>query len=285
MILEKFVKDIYPADISPITRFIWYNTTDKLKYQGRISATSSCINKLEIISVKEGLRSCATTHLYPSMIDEQMREFTRAGLYVYPLRWAKKWNSGFAHYHQDVEENEKFTNGLLYCVVSRNKDDAVAFQEYSNSGNHIKIGELLGFPGCCTDFFQKWFPVAYDPIVPIICNSSYKVVSDSDKSVVMSINNQNVLSNPVARYMGLRCSFHIPCSFNCEKTVELNKVYLDLLNKAFGITSDYFLSLLHTFFDKFSWDAYHGIAIIRFDKVGLEVVTSTTPTKHHWLLL
>lgn len=80
----------------------------------------------------------------------------------------------------------------------------------------FKFGYDLGYPKCCIDFFQKynnWYKYSY----------LYEALKNALK------NKYNYLCNPFTKDITYSYIYHMPCSYNCRATIELNKKVRDAI--------------------------------------------------------
>jgi len=247
----KLIKDL---DLKPFLRTVWVNQKARDHWERPIQEISSLVQRLEILSVLEDQRACATT----TISARELINFTSQypDLIFKPIRLAKKF-SGFAHKHEDPTSEDK--DFYIHLVISKQLYHANQFYEAYQKGNHDIQGELLGFPKCCRDFFTDVWAKGYiDPIWQM---------KDRD--------NPHPYSNPLLRYLGIRLSFHIPCSFHCEETIKIAKDRL-VLTRESELTKpmEALLSM------DMEWDVLHGIAQIKTPLFW--IITSSTPTEERY---
>ena len=219
-------------------QLVWLSKEARDKWENVISQISAEVQRLEIESVKKDHRLAAWQTIPTSKLSEfTMNNYENNDLYTYPIKNVGQWN-GFSHKTVPVKNGEP-TN--TYCVLTKDMNIAIDFKNAHFAGNHIKQGEYLGFPDCCTNFFiENWSKSIIDPI-----------------SEMKDIENPHPYSNPLLRYLGVRSGFHIPCSFNCEKTIKIGEQRVKLGDEVLMKIMTRLLSM------PMSWDNYHGIAIIR----------------------
>jgi len=82
---------------------------------------------------------------------------------------------GFAHEFSPTDKND--LERITYSVIAENPDIADKMEEAENEmqghERHDTVGELLGFPDCCREFFNKdWLDGSIrDPMYEISCNT------------------------------------------------------------------------------------------------------------------
>jgi hypothetical protein len=111
--------------------------------------------------------------------------------------------------------------GYYIFYVSKDKEMACKAKEAEGRGEHKELGKLLGYPECCCEFFERYFPEE----------------SKRDNDFTMTcLKNSNGFSFPfhtniAARHFDLALIFHFPCSFNCKDSIELAKKHLFVLEE------------------------------------------------------
>jgi len=245
------MKLIKGLELRPFLRIIWANKKARDAWEVPIQEISNLAQKLELSSIIEDQRTCATittsarelvnlTSRYPDLIFK-------------PLRLTKKF-SGFAHRHEDP--GSKDADFYVYLGVSKKLYHINQFYEAYKKGDHNIQGELLGFPKCCREFFSDIWPKGYiDPVWQM---------RDKD--------HPHPYSNPLLRYIGVRLSFHIPCSFHCKETIKVTKKRLSLIKE------NELIMLMEALLSMdMEWDCWHGIAQIKTPLFW--IITSSTPSQ------
>jgi len=249
------MKLISDFEISPFTTVNYVSSEAKAIWKQIIQECSELTQRLELVSVAEGQRKCAWRTVAVSQIAQLTTACMALGLNVYPIHNIATWGDGFAH---KVKPAVKNCPTSTYCIISKNIVDAQAFKNAHMSGNHPLQGEFLGFPKCCTEFFNKNWPEYYDPIWQAAENTKGKKVIDNE---TIEIEEPNAISNPILRYIGLRVGFHIPCSLGCAYTAAAGTKRLSLCKtKKDKDTAEILLALLSM---PMEWSVLHGIALIK----------------------
>ena len=125
-------------------------------------------------------------------------------------RFNKKETEGNAHVFVSKTKEKTFEakKSGWYSVVINNRSTNKPFID------HLRFGKCLGFPGCCIDFFRKYnnwhlYSHPYETFknTPIIKNKARG-----------SYHCNNFLMDNTYFFI-----HHLPCSYRCEKTIELAK--------------------------------------------------------------
>lgn len=242
------MKLIKNFDLDPFLRVVWVNKTARDKWENVIKNLSKDIQGLEIESVIAGDRPGAWRSINLDSLPAFTEELLSKNLIVTPVRYTGTWK-GFSHKNIPVKKGEPKN---VYCIITREISTAGAFKNAFEKGDHVTQGKILGFPSCCIKAFDKNWKAGYiDPV--------WQMVEPDQPGNVREITagNFHPYSNPLLRYIGLRVGFHIPCSFKCEKTVELSTKRLRLLDKDKVKILTAILSM------PVEWNCYRGIAIIK----------------------
>ncbi|MFC1691670.1 DUF483 domain-containing protein [Nanoarchaeota archaeon] len=127
--------------------------------------------------------------------------------------------------------------GDKIAYISKNKLLANKAKTAEKEMDHKELGLLLGYPECCCEFFAKHFPK--------------KSKTTNDYTLETLKNSEGFefpfQTNIAARTFDLGLISHFPCSFNCEKSIELaNKNLKAIKNNDPNLAQD-LPNLLKTF--------------------------------------
>ena len=237
-------------------RIIWKNEGARDNWERVIQTLSNDIQELELISVAKDQRPCAWRTVRETELVNLSEKCRELGLMVFPVRRVGIWE-GFVHFTPQPDPN-RISN--VYCVIAKDMRNANGFIEAHKKQDHEKQGAFLGFPSCCTNSFaSNWANGFFDPM----WQAHYFTMERGLKT--------SPYVNPLLRYIGIRGSFHIPCSFHCNYTKTVSKQRLNLLpeNKKKLV-----LKLLSM---DMEWSCLNGIGIV--DTPIFKIVTGTVPTK------
>ena len=138
-----------------------------------------------------------------------------------------------APYKVVLADNEKYSNkgfkakiddpreGMFFVYIAKDDKRAAMAATFEFKNDHRSLGLLLGYPSCCVDFFVK--------------NEPERSKKDSDYVVCSLKNSKNVrhpyFKNLCKRHVDIVLLSHFPCSFDCEKSVEIGKRRMRLLHE------------------------------------------------------
>ena len=135
------------------------------------------------------------------------------------------------------------------------------------------IGELLGYPACCRDFFRDvWVEHGMiDTTWPQAMNSG---AAEGGMIETPAAPETNVLW----RWMGVRAVPHLPCSFSCEPTVELGKNFVQVgRDNGYEQEMDWLMEILSW---PIEWSCMHGILELKTPIMKVSASTDATAGKH-----
>jgi len=228
--------------MEPFTRILWFDQKTKQIWKRQIEQARRLYEAVEFATFEAGMRDVYVMHIYPEKISQQL-EMIAKGKYVFlPILKSKRY-SGFSHRHIPPKPGDPY---FIYGVVARNLEDAERFKECSigNKVDHVEIGRLLGYPECCTEFFDKvWNKKSIDPI--------YEAYG-SETSI-------HPFCNQALRYFGIRLTPHLVCSPTCKRTIEMGKKWFKVAESIDYGSAHTLLKLLSM---PFKWSCLNGCAII-----------------------
>jgi len=280
MKIEPQYKDVDgDIELEPFARTNWIDAEARDAWRDRLQRAAEAKFEAEWRSVLDGEtdRKAAIIHVSNQSREKWLRRIGDHDLVFRDIRYSEPYD-GFAHQHHSTDKSNP--QRITYSVIAQDEDVAEEMKDAELNGQgksrHRRVGELLGFPDCCLDFFgQKWLDDRrLDPMYEITCNteSAEKINGDpTDLRVV----NANAGVNTLWKYFGWSFITHIPCSWECERSAEIARNrYRIMKENGYGDAAD----ALATFLDMpFEWSGYHGLAEVQND-----VVIGTSRTDDHW---
>lgn len=270
--------DLYRnLDVFPFVGFIWNSVWAQEDWAHLVKRARTWHDRAEYWMVKEGARKCATLHISPHNYDEIIERIAKDKLVWLPIQRTRNYN-GFSHMHFPVGHLDM--NSSVYGVLATNMEDALAFREASESKptDHKTIGELLGFPDCCTDAFNEWWPLYYDPVYQTAQRTEgIKTWKGENYSAIYVT--PHISTHQMLRYAGFRITSHFPCSLDCKASVEVGKVWMDVGSKYDPRGLEALIEILKL---PGEWSCLHGIAQIETEP--FTVTTNSMPTKEKWAI-
>lgn len=210
-------------------------------------------HKTEYEMVKRGHRDADVYHLTPQNYDEEIDRIFRDGLIFRRILRSKAY-SGFSHRHFPSE-----TLGpdvMVYGVVAKDLDIANEFKAaHENKTDHVKIGQMLGYPDCCSRSFAKYFSKSFDPVYEPAKMMEHKVVDGK----LMPINADPMLYAHL-RYFGPRVIPWFPCRYDCEESTEKAQIWLRVMR---DLDAPVITRLIELLSRPSSWDLFNAQVVVK----------------------
>jgi len=267
---------IQMADLFPFTRIVYNSPQNKKVWGQKISRASSVHNKAEFEMVRMGYRKAATMHISPYSYDESIEKIIRNDLVWLPIQRTKNYN-GFSHKHFPTDPRDP--DSSVYGVLARSIEDAEAFRNASQgqTTDHNIIGDLLGFPQCCRNFFNEVWPKGYfDPIW-----QAAERTEGAEKVSETHIALKKVYPEAmqVFRYIGPRITSHLSCSFTCEESKKEGQRWVECMEE---FDPEGLQAMMDILTLPFKWSVKWGIAIVTTPH--FRVITNSVPSKKEYII-
>jgi len=124
--------------------------------------------------------------------------------------------------------------GLYHIYISKDKNKSKFLKFLENKNDDSAIGELLGYPQCCVDFFmgnkENQQKIQNDYILPALNNSEGFEFP--------------FYNNYAIRYFDITLLSHFPHNFNCKESIKIAKNNLQCINKYSETLADKFETML-----------------------------------------
>lgn len=160
-------------------------------------------NDMELKQIKE---FCSKENLHLEVSDFKV------------VRAADKGKGGFANMVKRVSINHPI-DGLHHIYVSKDKNKSKFLKLMENKNEDQAVGELLGYPKCCIDFFIKnrenQQKLQNDYILPALNNSEGFQFP--------------FYNNHAIRYFDITLLSHFPHNFHCEESIKIAKANLECI--------------------------------------------------------
>ncbi len=253
------------------TRYSWASDKARSVWEPRIQQTLNCWTEIEWKSVAEGIRACTLTVVSPEELLNQAPVKAKFGLTVLPLGM----QGASAQPYSNTETAYQPGAPFVYRAVIGTPHNAAEFHEAYQSGNQDAIGQLLGYPDCCRNFFQRvWVDENHIDTTWSMAINTEGMEQDGLVCKVVGDNKANIL----LRWLGIRSVPHLPCSFDCASTVEQATRYLDYGRQLGFETEMAWLEEMLSW--PVEWSALHGIAEIKTPVARIASCTDATAKKY-----
>lgn len=203
---------------------------------------------LEWLSVAEGLRTCGIMCVTFKELPSLSARLLQYGLSIVPTSALSNSDGVYRATQLPPKPGEPFD---LRCVIGKPKD-ASALIDAEIHGDDRTIGMMLGYPGCCIEFFSTLWPLGFiDTTWQMALNSTHTSSPNGELTV-----KGDWQTNVVLRWAGIRPVLHLPCSCNCRETIKLQEKWSGLVDST-GCSEE--LSFEEDIFRApLQWRAIHG---------------------------
>lgn len=189
--------------LADFARRQWVSGPARETWEPRIARIGAQFAAAERESVELGIRRAALQNITPDQLPELARKAAERGLTVTPLEMVGRPGS-YSAAPAPVEAGRPWDYRV---AITSSRISARLFLQAWAAGDDDQIGELLGYPKCCRRFFaETWAAGSTDP------------------TWYMGAHGGGPLeANMLLRWAGVRYVPHMPCSFQCDPTVELGE--------------------------------------------------------------
>lgn len=239
-------------------RHMWTSDYAKSQWESRFSATAAAITELQWLTVADNLRTCGIARISSEQFQDRLLHFTKRGVEAIPISRETRGKPGYQFATQDYVPDKPFQ----YCVAFGKNGSARELARAVENEDSQAVGSLLGYPDCCIEFFaESWQrSKSRDAIWPMAKASISLSQLIEDDGRTIRIDGPS-LANILLRRLGLRAVFHLPCCFNCLKSIELAERVITVgRDEGFSAEMDWLSEVLHW---PMEWSALHGIAEIK----------------------
>lgn len=265
-----------PFLLPDFSRVIWHSANAKSAWADRISKINSAWALAEREAVVTGLRSSCLTFVDPQHLSEVSLWAAVRGLVVLPVA-----TQGMSNQYSATPLAYAAGRPWHYRIVLTKPKLAAQWAEvWTNvaqaADNNKNIGELLGYPSCCQDFFELTWVQRQG--VDTTWQMAEGTPGVEVKERVLRIGDDTPPeSNIILRWLGARLVPHLPCSFNCSATVQSGKQFAELMRRDNPEALDWLYEMLDW---PVEWSALHGIAQVKTPVLTVSTRTDSTAEEY-----
>ena len=254
------------------TRFMWVSDETRDVWHPRLERVTNVWLEIEWRAVLAGVRSCAVTMASPEDLLAQAPRWAGEGLSVLPVEMVGLTGQPYSATSTTAQPGEPF----LFRLVIGRPSDLADFKRAWDVADQEAIGDLLGYPRCCREFFRRvWVD---DAMVDTTWPMATATAAPTDAEGTLVEVDGPPHANILWRWMGTRTVPHLPCRFDCPATVELGERFVAVGRSCgFGQEMDWLLDVLSW---PVEWSALHGIAEIRTPLLKVSTRTDATPRRY-----
>jgi hypothetical protein len=243
-------------------RLAWPSERVRVKWEPRLHCVAYTCAELEWLSVVAGLRRCCLKSASPQVVVEHGERWAAAGLncLIVGVQAAAKYSTRIRPARPGEPASLRMALG--------SESDLTRFGRAWREGDHETMGELLGYPPCCRDFFRRvWVE---------------QRLIDTTWSMAAATTGASALQSEIAvggpfpvnllwRWLGVRAVPHLPCRFDCQASAGFGRTFIELgRTSGFAAEMDWLEEVLSW---PVTWSAAGGVATIT-----TPILTITTNT-------
>lgn len=254
------------------TRHTWVSQRARDAWATRIERVAACWQEVEWLSVAEGVRDCCLRVVSPGDMDGLAEQTVAAGLALAPLDTIAASNGAYMSAGVGVVPGHPYNQRV---VVGR-AEHLSAFREAWERGDQKEVGRLLGYPACCSDFFEEFW--VRQRFVDTTWPMALGTAGGADEGATLLEVGGPPHTNILLRWLGVRAVPHLPCSFTCEPSRRFGEELVGLARRrGHAAEADDLLRMLEW---PVEWSALHGIAEIKTPVLKIAALTDATPVKY-----
>ena len=226
--------------IPDFLRTIWVSDEARYYWEPKIRRVAGSWKYVERASLTQMLRRGILQSISPEEIPEAQNWSLKSKIPMVVVGMegaAQNYGNATIPYEADKPFNYRVYFG----------EDPQKFLDAWKAGDDYTIGQFLGFPECCTQFFvEHWKREGWRDL-------TYHTYEKQE--------NPNLLYNNVMlRHSGVRGVFHLPCSVRCQLSVGLGQMIMEIMDYAgYPREVTWLKDLLGM---PMRWSSLHGIAIV-----------------------
>lgn len=241
-------------------RLAWVSKAAETVWAPILTTLSNFYQQLERESVRAGLRLACIQNCDPLTFADSMVAWAKEGKVIVPIGRVKS-----TYDYQSATPQLKPSDSWVYRVVIGDPGTAVEIAQAHDQKDWIMEGQWLGYPSCCTNFFQDWW------VRKSWMDTTFPMARDWKGGFVHPAN------NILLRWLGVRWVSHLPCSFTCRATRKIGDTNLKLARElGFNWEADMMMEILSW---PIEWSSLHGIAIITTPVFKIVTASDALPEK------
>lgn len=263
--------DRFDFTLPDFTRLAWVSDRAQEVWQPRLARITTAWMEIEWRAVLAGVRRCALTMVSPEEFMTRGADWAGEGLNALPVEMAGVSGQPYSATGVPYRPGEPF---VFRFVIGR-PADVVEFKQAWDDADQEVIGNLLGYPSCCREFFRRvWVD---DAMVDTTWPMAVATAGATNGTATLDVEGPPE-SNILWRWMGVRAVPHLPCRFDCAATVALADQLVAVgRDCGHGQEMDWLLEILSW---PAEWSALHGIAEVKTPVVKVSTRTDATPRKY-----
>jgi hypothetical protein len=253
------------------TRITWVSDRARGVWEPRLNRIREAWMAIEWLAVADGVRRCCITFASPE--DFLVKGLRWAELGLNPLPVEIQGISNYSYQNRPTAYDP--AKPFVFRFVLGKPADVVAFKAAYEANDERAIADFLGYPPCCYQFYRRvWVDDGQvDTTWPMAVGTAAAMNGDALLEVGGPLE-----ANILWRWMGIRAVSHLPCRFDCPRTVALGQQLLEVGRRnGFAEEMGWLGEILRW---PVEWSALHGIAEIKTPILKVTTNTDATTRKY-----
>ncbi|TMM18441.1 MAG: class I SAM-dependent methyltransferase [Actinobacteria bacterium] len=253
------------------TRLAWVTDQAERVWRPRLEDIATAWAETEWRAVLTGVRSCAVTMASPEEFLTMGAAWAEEGLNALPVEMMGVSGQPYSATGVPAEAGQPF---VFRFVVGRPAEVA-AFKKAWDDGDQEAIGDFLGYPPCCREFFRRvWVD---DGMVDTTWPMAVATAGAAPGTTTIDVTGPPE-ANILWRWMGVRAVPHLPCRLDCPATAELGARLVEVGRQSgFAQEMEWLTEILSW---SVEWSALHGIAQVKTPVLKVSTRTDATAQRY-----
>jgi hypothetical protein len=253
-------------------RHAWTSDRARRHWEPRIHAVAIAVSEIQWLTVANGIRQCGIVRLNTRELRIKRGDFKERGLNLTLI--GREPCVGKSATSPHVPDKL-----VRHYIALGKRDAAHELAREVRVDNHKAVGALLGYPDCCVESFLSKKDIDRTWSMAQAATSGSVVLQDRGGTIEIS---KPSLANIMLRALGLHAVFHVPCRFDCPKSIECAEQMIGIgCKEGFELEMEWLCEVLSW---PIEWNALHGIAEIKTPILKCSESTDATATLHRILV-
>lgn len=187
----------------------------------------STIKSLEVLYVIEDAKPCARIMVFEDDLGKAVRFLDEKKISAAVSGFKALKQAEQSEFYSDksikIPKNDP-RKGYFFVYLSKNREVAEKARLAEENSNHLELGSLLGYPECCSTFFEKNFDEKRTDL-------TLNALQNSDGFEFQ------FYTNIAARHFDTSLLSHFPHSFGCEPSINIAKGNFKIIQKHSGLAA------------------------------------------------
>ena len=225
--------------IPEFLRIIWASEQAREYWEPKIRSIASSWPAVERLTLIQGMRPGVLQNIRPEELP-QVQNWALASNVPMVVIGLDGVTETYGNAAIQYEPGKEFTYRVYFGL------EPERFLDAWKSGDDLSIGRMLGFPDCCIkSFILHWQKEGWRDL--------------TIHSFGQPLQRNLMYNNVLLRHIGIRGVFHLPCSVNCEPSVQIGAQIIGIMMHTDGLmkSADWLQQLLVM---PMEWNSLHGVA-------------------------